>query len=351
MGRAQWRWAVGLVTGALLLSGCTSSAEEPSAGDSTADASATPGDSSGGDSGGHGTVFVSDWDNDAGTLTIDAYPIQADGTLGRASTVLSEPAADTDFPGIVDGLGAVTVTGTFADYWTSAVQVYESGTVRDEFAADQWCGGEGLTYSACAVLDDQRLARTTELGNDPLTGEGPTEGSVLVSSLTDGATLAELGPFPDLNMMMGTGSADEVLLVTRPVDIEAQEGAPAQVLRLDVGDGSTTPVGTSPAGWAPLCPIGADSVLGFTTQEAPTAVVVGSSTIADIGWAEADSVVGCSADGRYLYLQRIPQPPTGENDTEPANPPTTLERITLSDGSRSDVLTLPPGQYAGPITR
>ncbi len=345
--RSRWSCVLGLVTGgALLLSGCGSSAEDPAPGDPPASASATTGSP-----GGNGTMYVSNWDYGAGTLTYEGYPINPDGTLGRSSTLFSEPAGDTDFPGIVDGLDDLTVTGTFANYWTTAVQVYQAGSVRDELAAPDWCGGEGLSYSVCTVLDDQRLARTTELGNDPVTGEGPTQGSVLVSSLTDGSTLAEFGPFPDLNMMMGSGSADEVLIVTRPVDIETQQPAAAQVLRLDLNDGSTTPVGTSPADWVPLCPIGADSVLGFSTQDPQTAIVIGPSPIAEVSWSEADPVVGCSADGRFIYLQRIPVPPTGENDSEPPNPPTTVERITISDGSRTEVLTLPPGQYAGPITR
>jgi hypothetical protein len=51
-------------------------------------------------------------------------------------------------------------------------------------------------------------------------------------------------------------------------------------------------------------------------------------------------------------VQRIPQPPTEEvEDTEPPNPSTALERISLADGSRSSVLTLAPGEVAGPVTR
>jgi hypothetical protein len=109
----------------------------------------------------------------------------------------------------------------------------------------------------------------------------------------------------------------------------------------------------SPAGWVPLCAIGADSVLGFPGAD-PTgsAVVVGPATVADVTWEQQDWIVGCSADGRYLYVQRIPQPPGEEvEDTEPPNPPTALERISLADGSRSAVLTLAPGEVAGPVTR
>ncbi len=334
MGRSTWFRGVGLATGMLLLAGCGSSSGDGPAASAAATTSAPDG---------NGTMYVSNWDTGAGTLTIQAHPVQSDGSLGEASTLLSEPAEDTDFPGIIDGVGPTVVTGTFADYWTTALQVYESGSVRNELSANDWCGGEGLTYSACSVLDEQRLARTTELGRDPISGQGPAEGSVLVSSLGDGSTAAEFGPFPDLNMMLGTGSADEVLLVTRPLDTESEQGQPADVLRLDVSDGSTTPVGTSPADWAPLCPIGADSVLGFSTQDTQTAIVVGPSTVADISWSSEESVVGCSADGRFLYLQQNPQPPTEEyDDTEPANPPTAVDRITLADGSRTEVLTPAP---------
>jgi hypothetical protein len=125
------------------------------------------------------------------------------------------------------------------------------------------------------------------------------------------------------------------------------------VYRLDVSDGLTKELGGSPTGWVPLCPIGAASVLGFTSEGAAySAAVVGSATVGAVTWDQQDLVAGCSADGQFLYLQRIPQPPTEETeDTEPPNPATALERISLADGTRSEVLTLAPGEIAGPVTR
>ena len=125
------------------------------------------------------------------------------------------------------------------------------------------------------------------------------------------------------------------------------------MFRLDVSDGLTGALGDSPAGWVPLCPIGADSVLGFTSEgTAHSAAVVGPATVGAVTWDQQDLVAGCSADGQFLYVQRIPQPPTEETeDTEPPNPATALERISLADGSRPEVLTLAPGEIAGPVTR
>ena len=330
--------------GVLLLAGCASGSDpgEPTA-------SVTTGDSG---AGGNGTVYTSLRDTTAGTLTITGHPISGDGSLGAAAVLLAEPADDATYPFVVDGLGATTLTGTFTDYWTTDLQVRADGQVTGEVAAPRWCGGEGLSYNPCALLDSTRLARTTELGRDPETGDGPSEGSVLVSSLVDGSTLAEFGPFADLSMMLGTGSPDEVLIVTTPAQSAEDPDVPSTVLRMDATDGSTSEIGVSPPGWAPVCPIGEDSVLGFTTQDTSTASVVGTAQVAAIVWEQQDSVVGCSADGRFLYVQRIPQPPTEEmEDTEPPNPSTALERITLADGSRSEVLVVPPGEIAAPITR
>jgi len=329
----------------LLLAGCASTPDSP--GDTSGSPSASAA------SAGNGTVYTSVWDMDAGARTISGHPIGADGSIGAATPLLSGPADDTSFPGVVDGVGPLALSGSFTDYWTTDLQVRSAGQVTAEVAGPRWCGGEGLAYNVCTLLDDTRLARTTDLGRDPETGAGPTEGSIIVSSLADGATIAEFGPFPGLSMMLGTGAPDEVLIVTTPAQSAEDPSVPSTVLRLDLTDGTTTEMGISPAGWVPLCPIGADSVLGFPAEDlAGSAVVVGPAQVADITWDQQDSVVGCSADGRFLYLQRIPQPPTEEvEDTEPPNPSTALERISLADGARSEVLVLPPGVVAGPVTR
>ena len=139
-----------------------------------------------------------------------------------------------------------------------------------------------------------------------------------------------------------------------------QPAGPSTALRMDTADGSTTEVATSPDGWSPLCPIGRDSVLGFTLQDIPsedvirttaTAVLLGPGTIAAIRW-DVEDTVGCSADGRFLYLEDTPEPPTGEADaSESPNQPTTVERITLADGTSETVAVLDPGVKALRITR
>jgi hypothetical protein len=329
--------------GLVLVAGCSSGPGSP--GDPSP--STAPPDPAAG----FGTVYTSTWDPDSRTIT--GYPIRQDGSVGEPAELLSGPADDTTYPGVVDGVGPSALTGTFTDYWTTDLQVRSAGAIAAEVAAPRWCGGEGLGYNVCVLLDATRVARTTDLGSDPATGEGPSEGSIIVSSLADGATLAEFGPFAGLSMMLGTASPDHVVLVTTPPTSAEDPSTPSTVLRLDLTDGTTTELGVSPAGWVPLCAIGADSVLGFPGADTTgSAVVVGPATVADVTWEQQDSIVGCSADGRYLYVQRIPQPPGEEmEDTEPPNPSTALERISLTDASRSAVLTLAPGEVAGPVAR
>jgi hypothetical protein len=328
--------------GLVLFAGCSSGPGSPGDPSSAAVPTGAPT--------GFGTVYTATFGTDARTIT--GYPIREDGSVGAPAELMSGPADDTTYPSVVDGVGPSALTGTFTDYWTTDLQVRSAGAVAAEVAAPRWCGGENLGYNLCTLLDATRVARSTELGGDSETGEAPTEGSIIVSSLTDGATLAEFGPFAGLSMMLGTSSPDQIVLVTTPPASAEDPSTPSTVLRLDLTDGTTTTIGQSPAAWAPMCTIGADSVLGFTMQGAPTAAVVGPATVADVSWEQQDSIVGCSADGRFLYVQRIPQPPTEEvEDTEPPNPSTTLERISLADGSRSAVLTLAPGELAGPVTR
>jgi hypothetical protein len=334
--------------GLVLLAGCSST---PDASDPSTSPSASTGPTDAAE--GNGTFYTSQLDTTAGTVTIMSHPIGADGSIGSAAELLTEPADDTSFPAVIDGVGGSTLTGRFTDYWTTDVQVRSSGAVTAEAAAPRWCGGEGLSYNVCTLLDPTRVARTTDLGRDPTTGEGPGEGSILVSSLADGSTLSEFGPVADLVFMLGTIAPDEVLVVTSPAQSGEAPSAPSAVMRMSLADGTTTSVGDSPAGWVPLCTIGVDSVLGFTSEGTDsTAAVIGPAKVAAITWEGQDSVVGCSADGRFLYLQRIPQPPTEEvEDTEPPNPSTALERISLADGARSEVLVLSPGEIAGPVTR
>jgi hypothetical protein len=329
----------------LLLAGCAGTGDgtgEPTASaEPSASASAPPPVPE------NGAVHATEWSDDA---TITRYPILADGTVGEGSVLLTGPATDASFPGVVDGVGDAVLTGTFADYLTAdlALRSASTGTVITQADGEQWCGGEGLTFKACVLLDDQRLARTSELGD-----AGGTDGTITISSLQDGSTMDELGPFPGLIMVLGTSDADTLMLVTAEGEpSDPPENLPGKVLRLDVTSGQTTELGSYGADWAPLCAIGLDSVLGFTFTGTPTAAVVGPAPVGTVQWSEDEDPVGCSADGAYLYVQHFPQPP-GEDtqDTEPPNPPTTLDRLTLADGSRQSVLTLDPGIAAGPITR
>lgn len=330
--------------GVLLLVACSSAADsaEPSAGSAAA-------------TGSNGTVYTVVWDDQVGLAT---HGIAADGSLGPPVELLSTPADERALPGVVDGLGPNGLIGIFDGAWTESLRRYEGSRPVAELAAPEWCGGEGLAYSLCVLLDDSRVARTTVLGGDPGDGEGPTASPIIVSSLTDGSTLAEYGPVADLVSIVGTQDPDQLMLVTSPFT-GMEDSQPSTVLRMDLTDGTTTPVGTSAPGWAALCAIGSDSVLGFTIVSLPsdagprsasTASVVGPAEIADIGWDDQD-VLGCSADGRFLYLQRFPQPPSGELDDEAPNPPTSVDRVTLADGRRDPVLVLNPGVQVAMITR
>lgn len=316
--------------------------------------------------GGNGTLYTSvdsprtTSESPGWTTTISAHPVNVDGSLGPATEVLSGPADDTSYPGVIDGVGGNVVTGSFTNYWTTDIELRSSGQVTAQVSAPRWCGGEGLGGSLCVLLDDVRMARTTELGRDPITGAGPTEASILISSLVDGSGLAEWGPVPDLITMLGVESPDEVLLVTYEYRTADQPAGPSTVLRMDTTDGSTTELATSPDGWSPLCPVGRDSVLGFTLQDIPsgdvirtmaTAVLLGPGTIADIRW-DVEDTVGCSADGRFLYLEDTPDPQSGETDgSESPNPPTTVERIALGDGTSETVAVLDPGVRVLRMTR
>lgn len=349
------RRAILLAFGLAVLGACGSAAQSPDAPTSSSGSAAAP---TTGPVGGNGTVYTSSWGS---VLTITGHPITEDGSLGPGTELLSQEASDADFAALIDGLGATALTANLTNYWSTELLLHTDGQVVSEVAAPDWCGGEGLTYAVCTLLDDTRVARTTALGRDPVLGAGPEEGSILVSSLRDGSTLAEFGPFDELSMVLGSASADELLLVTTPPGSLDGPSGPGSVLRLDLTDATTTEIGESPTGWIPLCPTGSDSVLGYTLADAPAAdgtqisslVVVGegSAAMADLTWSDEEAV-GCSADGRFLYLQQTPLPPTGTvDDRDPPNTSGVLERVTLADGSRDQALVLDQGTLAGPVTR
>jgi hypothetical protein len=154
-------------------------------------------------------------------------------------------------------------------------------------------------------------------------------------------------------MVLGTSDPGTLLLVTADGPwTDTPESAPGAVLSLDVATGATTELGSHPADWVPVCPIGTDSVLGYLVGEEPAASVVGPAQAAAFGWDESDFVAGCSADGGHVYLQRIPElPDEGSGAEEPADPPTALDVISVADGVRREASVLAPGVFAGPTSR
>jgi hypothetical protein len=341
----------GLVGGLALLAGCASDAGDtaatpsaPSPGGATASASgsAAPG------SGGNGSIYVSS--TTEGSKVITRYPIAADGSLGSPIEVVNEAADAETFPAVVDGLGNSLLTGTFTEYWTTEVQQRDAttGAVSTTVPGKRWCGGEGLTYNACVLLDDATLARTSELG-----GEGLREGTIDLTALADGSTTKTLGPYEGLSSVLGSGDPNVLFLtISTEPQVDPPEPQPGTVQRLDVSTGTATELGSYPTGWYPICPIGTDSVLGYPPDGSGAPSVVGPATIGELSWDDKDTPLGCSADGRYLYLQQIPQPPTEtEDDTTPPNPSTSIDRITVADGTRTPVATLDPGVWAEQVTR
>jgi hypothetical protein len=123
------------------------------------------------------------------------------------------------------------------------------------------------------------------------------------------------------------------------------------VWQVAVSSGTATSLGEIPDGWRPICPIGTGSLVGLLSEPDARATVVGPAEIGDFELPTGDSALGCSADGKYFYTQRVPQPLGEDNDTEPANPATTLNRIELRDGTVEAALTLAPGDLVQAITR
>lgn len=332
-----------LTATALLIAGCAADQGTPATSpEPSATQSASPPEPAA-----NGSVYATVWAEDT---TILRYPIRADGSVGEGTELLAAPGDFSTFPGVVDGIGDAVLTGTFEEYWTAdiALRSASTGEAAETLEAPRWCGGEGLTFNVCVLLDDTRLLRSSELG-----GEDSAEAMLTISSLDTGEDLAEFGPYPGLGMVLGTSDPDVVLLVVGDeLPTDEPVNTPGTVQRLDLRSGEVTQVGPHAEDWAPLCAIGTDSVLGYTFAETPTAQVVGPASIGAARWAEDEYPIGCSADGAFVYLQDYPQPPDDEaEDTEPPNPPTTLERIAMADGSRESVLVLDPLVAAGPITR
>lgn len=281
---------------------------------------------------------------------VQRFPIQPDGSLGSGADFAMEG-------NVLDGRGDATLTGVFEDVYSLRLDVREaaSGAVQRSVSAD-WCGGEGNEFRWCVLLDPSRVIRTSTLW------PGKPGGTVTISSMQDGSDLDALGEVAALVGMVGTESADVVLLQladapmpTTGGDLDVPATPSGTTERLDLVSGSTIALGRYPQAFTPLCAVGPDSLLGYTATPAGTAddgaftlTMVGPASIspqlsgAAVGIWPADPPRGCSADGRFVYA------PTASRDGAGLG----LERIGLADASRTvlpDVQVLPEELFV--ITR
>lgn len=340
------RHALAGVTALLLLAACGQggSGDDPS-GD--ASGSATPSGAASPAIAGNGAVIVGVDGEDSKTIT--RYPIAADGTLGAGVELLTGESSFDAFPAVVDGVGDVVATGDFEDYWTTGITVRDAatGAEKSSVKTKQWCGGEGLTYNPCVLVDATTLLRTSTLGD-----EDAKPATLTLSSLTDGSDIKTLGPFEGLVNVLGTIDPHVVLLTVADEPLgDPPEPKPGKLKKLDLTTGATTDIGVYDADWTPVCALGTDSALGYDAAGDHPASVIGSATVGGVSFGEDDSLSGCSNDGRFVYVQHIPAPPTSEEDDEAANPATTVDRITLADGTREPVQSLEPLVWVQLVTR
>lgn len=305
-------WLTVVAALALVVGGCAGQ-------DGGTDTSAGPTPEPSQSAGVNGSVLVA---TSSGT---QRYPIQADGSLG-------EPINVTGLGSVIDGRGGSLLTGQFVDDpYSTRVEVQDATTGEVRATQDvDWCGGEGPEHKACVLLDATRIAHTPVLW---ASGDG---GPVTISSMVDGTTLAELGPFAALLEVLGTESSDQVLLL---ISDPAQGGDLAPyppsglVQRLDLTTGVTADIGRYPEQFSPLCAVGSDSLLGHVAaadgsvslEMVGPALVHESLLGAGVSWGAPNPPQGCSADGRFVYAQ------VASGDGESLS----LERIALADGSRT----------------
>lgn len=258
------------------------------------------------------------------------YPIDASGVPGDSNELFVEEVTDdSKLSAVVDGRDPWVLTGFFEDYYTTRLDLREAATgkVLRTLDVDSWCGGEGGEHRACVLLDDDRLAHTPPLWY----GSGPA--SVTVSSLETGQAITQYGPYDGLIQVLGTDSPDHLILVLAGKSVGAgvdEVPGPATVLGLDLTTSKTVEIGTSPAQWWAYCAITQGTALGVARDEGDWLLhTVGPAPIArTLVGANVGLPLGCSADGRYLYFAMAPE-----------EGPETLERLSLADGTRSEVMT------------
>jgi hypothetical protein len=300
---------------------------------------------------------------DGGTSTLSRYPIGADGSLGAEQEVYSQTADATHVISPVDAVGNTLLTTNAALVGPAGsgglnpesidVRDLTTGEITSTLDAPRWCGvvGLGFAHFQCVLSGPDRLVRTSEI---PMPGAfgGPDESpnpdvTIWVSSLQSGEDLDTQGPIRNLQTVSGT-SAPDILLITvadnDPTVSPDPSGEPMPVnssgtlQQLDLATGQTTLLGTYPALWFPVCPIGTEAMLGYGVAEdnpnAQTAqiMVVGESPeTSAISLDTSEFPVGCSADGKFLYVQSFPIEGNG---------PLSLDMITLADGTRTSALEL-----------
>ena len=284
-------------------------------------------------------------------VTILRHPMDATGAFGVPAEVYRGPV-DSRGPGVVDGRSPWVLLGWFTDGVTERLQVRAADSAEALGSVDaRWCGGEGPDGYACTLLDARRLARTTVVApgyHQPVT--------IIVSSIETGSTLAEYGPFPGLQAMLATESPDHLVLQLADPPTDAAGLPTGEMVDLDLTTGRATPIGRYSAGWAPLCvhtvrwqadgtPEGM-AVVGVQREGQRVSLSgLGPVDVAPATWSAVEGYEpsGCSADGRFVYLTFL------ESDAEGVTR-VLVDRITVQDGRRAQVLDAPP-PVPGPWTR
>lgn len=295
--------------------------------------------------GDNGAYFTSVTDGDQ--VTILRHPIDATGTFGVPAVVYQGPL-DRRGPGVVDGRSPWVLLGWFADAVTERLQVHATDSAEVLGSVDaRWCGGEGPDGYACTLLDDRRLARTTVVAPgyyQPV--------SIIVSSIETGSTLAEHGPFPGLQAMLGTESPDHLVLQIADPPTDAAGLPTGEMVDLDLITGRATRIGRYSAGWSPLCV----RTVRWQTDGSPEGITVvgiqregqgpgerlslsglGPVELAPATWSAVEGYEpsGCSADGRFVYLTFL------ESESEGVTR-VLVDRIIVQDGQRTNALDAPP---------
>lgn len=270
------------------------------------------------------------------------YPIDAEGVPGDSNELLVEKITDdTKLTGVVDGRDPWVLTGFYEDYYTTRLEVREASTgkVLRTLDVDRWCGGEGGEGRSCVLLDDKRLAHTPPLWY------GSGVATVTVSSLETGKPILEFGPYDKLIQILGTDSPDHLILVLAGEMVgkgDLAKPGPATVLSLDMTTAKTVEIGRSPAQWWAYCAITQDTALGVAKDGDEWQLhAVGPAPIAEsLVGADVGIPLGCSADGKHIYFSMVPE-----------DGPQSLERISLADGKRSEVMEFTSPEEPASIIR